>query len=180
MLMEKFRHEYHQEICQQLLSVDEHGIPNNADKHSDISVTLAKGIVAEIGFSVGHQEKAAGQTSGKLFETLTANYLEKAFIALQHLRPGRWLFTVGKRIEDFEQYEHLAILAETLRESKELRAALGDYLIHPDIVVGRYPVADDEINQSKKLISNDEDIAHLTPFRKRNSSKLILHASVFM
>jgi hypothetical protein len=175
--MKQLRCEYHRQICEQLLSVDTEGIPNNADKHSNISVTLAKGIVEEIGFPIS-QKKASGQTTGKLFENVTTSYLEKAFNQLNHLRPGDWLFTIEKRIEDFEQYEHLALLAETLKENKELRATLGDYLIHPDIVVGRYPVTDDEINQHGKLISKDENIANLTPLRKQNSSKLILHTSI--
>lgn len=179
MLMKQLRHEYHREICEQLLSVDTNGIPNNADKHSNISVTLAKGLVEKIGFSIG-QKKAPGQTAGKLFEKLTTNYLEKAFSHINHLHPGDWLFIMGKKIKDVEQYEHLALLAETLKENKELRATLGDYLIHPDIVVGRYPVTDDEINRNEQLLSSDKSIANLTPLRKQNSSKLILHAQYFM
>jgi len=50
--MEKLRREYHQQVCEELLSVDANGIPNNADKHSDISIALAKGIVNKIGNTV--------------------------------------------------------------------------------------------------------------------------------
>ena len=175
--MEKFRREYHQQICEELLSVDVNGIPNNADKHSDISIALAKGIVNNIGFPV-RRKKISGQTAGKLFEKFTINYLEKAFTHIHHLRPGSWIFTIGKRIEDFEQYEHLALLTEVLQEKQELRAALGDYLIKPDIVVGRYPVTDEEINQNEKLLSNRENVATLTPLRQHNSTTLILHASI--
>jgi len=65
-----------------------------------------------------------------------------------------------------------------LQEKQELRGALGDYLIKPDIVVGRYPVTDEEINQDEKLLSNTENTANLTPLRQHNSSTLILHASI--
>jgi hypothetical protein len=178
MLLEQLRREYHQEICERLLSVDAHGIPSNADKHSDISVAMAKGIVDAIGLRTIGRKKAAGQISGKQFETLTATYLERAFTYIQHLRPGKWFFTIGKRIEDFEQYEHLALLTEILQEKRELRAALGDYLIKPDIIIGRYPVPDEEINQNEPLLSSTEKIAHLTPLRQNNSTKPILHASI--
>lgn len=50
------------------------------------------------------------------------------------------------RVEEFEQYEHLADLSRTLSTLKELRATLGDYIIKPDIVIGRQPVHDEEIN----------------------------------
>ena len=137
--MKNLREEYHRRIFEKILFVDDRGIPNNADKYSKLSVSLAKGIVSQIKFPISGK-KPSGQTSGKLFEEVTEGYLEKAFAQLQHLRPGNWIFSIGKRIEDFEQYEHLADLSETLRAHKELRATLGDYLISPDIVVGRMPV----------------------------------------
>ena len=175
-VMKNLREEYHRRICEKILFVDDRGIPNNADKYSKLSVSLAKGIFSQIKFPISGK-KPPGQTSGKLFEEVTEGYLEKAFAQLQHLRPGNWIFSIGKRIEDFEQYEHLADLSETLRAHKELRATLGDYLISPDIVVGRMPVSNNEINLSDKLLSND-DVASLTPLRIENSSKPLLHARI--
>lgn len=174
--MKKLREEYHRNLCKQIFYIDAQGVPNNADKHSDLSTAIAKGIVRRMNFPVG-RKKPSGQTSGKLFEELTENYLKKAFEQLYHLRPGNWLFSIGNRIEAFEQYEHLALLSETLHAHKELRATLGDYLIHPDIVIGRMPVGDDEINSYSPVLS-DDDIANHTPFRLTNSSKPILHASI--
>jgi hypothetical protein len=174
--MKNLREEYHRRIFEKILFVDDRGIPNNADKYSKLSVSLAKGIFSQIKFPISGK-KPSGQTSGKLFEEVTEGYLEKAFAQLQHLRPGNWIFSIGKRIEDFEQYEHLADLSETLHAHKELRATLGDYLISPDIVVGRMPVSNNEINLSDKLLSND-DVASLTPLRLENSSKPLLHASI--
>ncbi len=174
--MKNLREAYHRRIFEKILFVDDRGIPNNADKYSKLSVSLAKGIVSQIKFPISGK-KPSGQTSGKLFEEVTEGYLEKAFAQLQHLRPGNWIFSIGKRIEDFEQYEHLADLSETLHAHKELRATLGDYLISPDIVVGRMPVSNNEINLSDKLLSND-DVASLTPLRLENSSKPLLHASI--
>jgi hypothetical protein len=165
-------------ICEKLLTVDSKGVPNNADKHSNISVNLAMGIIKELGFKTLTGKKAAGQTSGRSFEDLTANYLEKAFAFLRHLRSGKYEFFISKSIYDFEQYEHLALLTEALKKNRELKATLGDYLISPDIVIGRYPVDDKEINAEEKLINGKDQVASLTPLRLKNSSKVILHASI--
>jgi len=174
--MQLLRRKYHQELCDQIIRLDAEGVPNNADKHSAVSVALAKNILLQIGHSVP-SVRQSGQTSGKLFERVTASYLEKAFAFLQHLRPGRWVFSIGKKIEDFEQYEHLSLLAETLLAHKELRATLGDYLINPDIVIGRLPVTDEEVNKRHCLVGHPI-IAQFTPLRSCNSKKPILHASI--
>jgi hypothetical protein len=174
--MEALRRQYHQQLCEQIFSMDADGTPNNADKYSALSVALAKRILLQIGLPVS-RVRQSGQTSGKLFERVTAIYLEEAFGHLHHLRPGRWVFSIGKRIEEFEQYEHLASLAETLLAHKELRATLGDYLINPDIVVGRLPVTDKEINEDGPLIEVS-DIGKFTPLRRDNSPQPILHASI--
>jgi len=93
------------------------------------------------------------------------------------LRPGDWAFEVNQQIENFEQYEHLADLSKILHEHRELQATLGDYLILPDIVVSRFPVIDSVINQTELLLEPDS-AARLTPIRKANSGKPILHASI--
>jgi hypothetical protein len=174
-MMKKLRIQYHRDICEKVLFVDNRGIPNNADKHSDISVALAQGVVRRFDYPL-RTTSPSGQTSGNLFEQATANYIEKAFLQLTHLRPGNWLFSVNRRVEEFEQYEHLADLEKTLSIHKELRTILGDYIIKPDIVVGRMPVSDDEINKQKRIIAGK--IADLTPLRANNSSNPVLHASI--
>ncbi len=174
-MFEKLRAEYHRQICERVLFVDGGNVPNNADKHSAISTTLAQGIVKLLGYPL-RKTAPSGQTSGNLFETVTAEFVQHAFQQLQHLRPGEWLFSINSNLEDFEQYEHLADLERALSTHKELRATLGDYIIKPDIVIGRMPVPDSEINRTRKLVSGG--IAGHTPLRKSNSSKAILHASI--
>jgi hypothetical protein len=176
MIIEKLRKEFHRNLFKNLVSIDKTGIPNNADRYSKISVALAKGIIEAINIKP-LSLKSPGQTSGKEFERITADFLEKAFGHLNHLRNGRFRFSIGKSIDEFEQYEHLATLSETLKSNKELRAALGDYLINPDIVIGRYPVEDEEIN-SREGIVKDDSCSYLTPLRAFNSKNIILHASV--
>lgn len=176
MLLEKLRREYHTELTKHVLSIDKKGIPNNADRHSKISVSLARGILEAMNLDISKAENV-GQTAGKEFERTTNTFLEKAFEHLNHLRYGTYRFFIGKSIDMFEQYEHLAVLNETLNKNKALRTILGDYIIHPDIVIGRLPIDDDEINVKKKIVDKNE-LASLTPLRSANSQKLILHASI--
>jgi hypothetical protein len=65
-----------------------------------------------------------------------------------------------------------------LAQHPGLRAALGDYLVKPDIVVGRSPVSDRQINQDADILQGDT--ATLTPLRASNSPdpRPILHASI--
>jgi hypothetical protein len=107
-MINKLRNEFLKEICEKLLTVDSDGIPNNADRSSKISISLAKGIVDEIGVKLSPKVKAPGQSSGKSFEVITKDYLKNAFQYLSHLRGGKYEFFLGKSIHSFEQYEHLA------------------------------------------------------------------------
>lgn len=62
-----------------------------------------------------------------------------------------------------------------------LAASLGsDYIIKPDIVIGRRPASDEEINREELIVSGASGIAGLTPLREANAagSRLILHASI--
>jgi hypothetical protein len=175
-ILERLREEYHQAVFSQLLFIDKSGIPSNADRHSNISVALAKGIIKEVGLNPSILRKS-GQTSGKSFEKITTDFIFKAFNELKHLRPGKFDFFICKSIDHFEQYEHLALLAGTLKSNRELRATLTDYIFSPDIVIGRLPLSDKEINQKKQIVSKDEN-AKLIPLRAVNSDKPILHASI--
>lgn len=176
MVIKKLRREYHKNLVKHVISIDKSGVPNNADRYSKTSVALARGILDEIDFKTSGR-KSSGQTAGKEFERVTADFLEKVFRYLNHLRYGKYQFFIGKSIDSFEQYEHLAILSETLKSNKELRATLGDYLISPDIVIGKYPLEDEEINVDVEIVKEDA-YAFLTPVRVSNSQKLILHASI--
>ncbi len=175
-LLEKLRNEYHQNIARSVLSIDRKGIPNNADRHSKLSISLAQGITEAMSIDISKAE-SIGQTAGKEFERVTSAFLEKGFGYLNHLRYGKYRFYIGRAIDEFQQYEHLALLTETLNNHKELKTILGDYLVTPDIIIGKEPLEDDEINVNTNFIDN-RDYAYLTPLRAVNARKLILHASV--
>jgi len=176
MNLEQLRKEYHKAICQQVLGYRAE-VPNIADKGSKRSIELAKGILTRMGFPPC-LEPPTGQRAGALFEALTLDYLEKAFRLIQHLRPGDWTFSVHGDVTAFDQYEHLTDLAQVLAKHPGLRATLGDYLVKPDIAVGRSPVSDRQINQDAEILQRGT--ATLTPLRADNfpDPKPILHASI--
>ncbi len=181
MTMEDLRRRYHKEICKRILGLKS-GIPNFADISSKTSRTLALGLVRRLDCSLC-TSPPVGQTVGTVFGELTLDFLHRAFRLFQHLRPGKWVFSASQAsigIAAFDQYEHLAALDSALKTHKDLAAALGgDYIIRPDIVIGREPLSDSEINK-KKIILGGGPISVLTPLRKNNyqNPKPILHASV--
>jgi hypothetical protein len=179
MLLEKLRNEYHKNLASTVLSIDTKGIPNNADRHSKLSVALAQGIINAMSINIVDisTAKSIGQTAGKEFERVTSDFLEKAFGYLHHLRYGKYRFFIGTSIDEFQQYEHLALLTEALNSNKELKTILGDYIVNPDIVIGKQPLEDNEININMNFIDST-DYAYLTPLRSINTNKLIFHASI--
>ena len=174
--IEELRRAYHRQICDTVLRHNESGVPNNADSGSAASVRIGRGIIDRIGFPV-KTERLAGQTAGHRFETATKDFLRDAFGLLAHLRPGEWEFSLGGNIRDYEQYQHLSAVSRVVEEHKELRIVFGDYIVTPDIVVCRKPVADETINENDVLLGEDETATH-TPLRRANSQADILHASV--
>jgi len=175
----QLRQNYHREICEQILAAPS-GIPNIADKGSKASKQIAKNLVGRLDYPLA-PKSPPGQRAGTLFEQITSEFLEQAFNLLHHLRPGEWCFSENQNISTFEQYEHLADIQQALKENPELAAALGgDYLVTPDIVIGRYQVSDTEINRITPVVNEADPISRLTPLRKGNrpTPRLILHASI--
>lgn len=180
-LIAEARKRYHQRLIEDgTLSLDKDGVPSNADKSSTASVKVAKGISAQLELETS--AKLSGQSAGKHFEDHTRSFVEDVFLALPHLRPGKWeVKTVGGRdrscIAGFEQYAHLTVLENAAKYDKELKAALGnDYIITPDIIIVRDLVTDSEINARIPMV--DETVSKLASLRKTNGGKPLLHASI--
>jgi len=174
------RQEYHRRICQEIIRVKKNKrgeYPNFADGDSKSSIEIAWNIVRELGYSAKYSVLKE-QTVGDIFEDITKDFLEAAFQLLEHLRPGKWHYSTDKTaISGFTQYEHLAEMEKKVKQDKTLASVLGvGYIVKPDIVIGRYPVADDEINQRARVV--DGKIAELTPFRQHNNQTMMLHASI--
>jgi hypothetical protein len=182
MIIDTLRKEYHEEICDKIIRF-KNGIPNFADISSRLSCEISKGVAVKIGSKI-NQISLPGQTAGKLFGDITRDFLEKSFGFLQHIRPGNWLFSTNQMkngIACFEQYEHLSRLDDFFKKYKELEIDLGrEYLVIPDIVIGRHPLTDGQINKNEIVVSHDEKIANLTDMRVKNcvNPKPILHASI--
>ena len=169
------RREYHKRICAEVIFTKTN-VPSMADVDNKLSRRVSTRLVELLGYPVS-QETISGQTAGERLEKITKEFLENAFVHLQHIRPGEWLFSVHDGISDFDQYQHLSELKDIVKQNKSLKTALGDYVISPDIVVGRRPVSDVELNQHDLLV----DVASFptfTPLRNENNSLPILHASV--
>lgn len=182
----KLRSEYHSKICRDIIriSTDRRNgqtYPNFADSSSASSILISVGIIKRLHY-VENYQIISGQTAGELFETYTKEFVEQCFELIQHLRPGKWVYSTSQTaISGFEQYEHLAYIEEKIKQDASLSSALGgDYIIKPDIVIGRQPVSDQEINAADLIIDPEVSVANLTPLRlrNRNNPKPILHASI--
>ncbi len=175
------RQDYHRALLDSgILTVNTNGVPSNADKDSDASVAIAKGIADRL--MAETNTRNSGQTAGAKFEEITMTFIDSTFPRLQHLRPGSWeVKKLGNRsaikTSAFAQYEHLAYLNELTRENRRLSAMIGnDYMVAPDIVVYRKLCSDDEINAPFEVV--DDTISGKADLRERNGGKAILHASI--
>lgn len=184
-MLADLRKRYHRQICSDVLGQTAKGHFTNADGDSKASVAIAAGMAAAIGGPFCPTNALPpGQTSGTRFAAHTATFLEESFRLLQRLRPGNWVFSAAQGrdgITAYEQYKHLAELRRVAEENREVRVALGgDYLILPDIVVGKEPVADAQIEADGQVFGKDARLARLTPFRADNAPRpaKTLHASV--
>lgn len=182
MKLEELRKEYHRSICEDIIRIktNKDGIeyPNFADAGNSSSINFARGIVNRIGCEFNN-DIVHGQTAGGNFENITMEFIKNSFSLLMHLRPGSWNYSVGMAISEFDQYLHLAVLDQMIQDYGELASIIGqDYIIKPDIVVGRSPVSDEEINSETPVI-DDVEIAGFTPLRSENyGGGVILHASI--
>ncbi len=174
------RKAFHAELLRSTLTIDDKGVPSNADRKQRTSVRIALGI-AELLEAETH-ERLAGQTSGENFEAACAGFVKNTFLKLEHLRPGIWdVHQVGNRnrheISKYDQYAHLVVLDRLAQGNPELAAALGsDYTITPDVIVVRATEEDAVINAKESLV--DGETTRLASLRKANGGPDLLHASI--
>jgi hypothetical protein len=170
------RREFHASLLASILTRNAKGVPSNADSSSNVSITMANAILDQLGDALT-ADKLPGQTAGADFEEICAAFVRVCFERLSHLRPGNFFVFKGGAIAQFDQYAHLDELEAIARTNKEIATALGsDYLIKPDIVVGRNPESDDQINAQEFLV--DVSSAKLSSLRSVNQPQPILHASI--
>ena len=195
-LIAEERRKFHKNLLETIFTVDAAGIPSNADRANKLSILLAQEIyrlvleeintaektlvVKESAYDA--RDKVKGQTSGKVFEQITMDFLDRTFPKLQNLRPGSWhVLQLGNqnhtKTSDFAQYEHLAFLSALTKADKKLAAVIGnDYMVAPDVVVYRDLYEDEELNTPVAIVDDKTVLA--ADLRKKNGGKPILHASV--
>ena len=174
--IEELRQQYQRQICEQVICVTSSHNSNLSDASSRLSVDLAKRLLTRLGFPCSQTTIDYDTTNQKL-KHLTKGFLNNALVFLQRLNPCRWSLFIHESIADFEQYKHLAKLAELVEIHKELKTTLGEYVIQPDIVVARQPLSDQEINQAQTIISQT-GLPKFTPLRAQNGAGPTLHASI--
>ena len=174
----KLREQFQREVCLEAIFLKRGRIPSIADTSSRLSCSLARGIIEVFGYPVS-TGRISGQTAGSKFETAVRDYVQSAMKVLAHLRPADWLYSVHSDISEFVQYRHLATLNELVQKNKDVHTALGDYVVKPDVIVARIPVADETINQHNVIV-DQTGIPHLTPLRQTHhqTPTPILHASI--
>lgn len=180
-LISQARRKYHAGLLANgVLTVDAKGVPSNADRSSNLSVSIAQGIARRL--MAIEQVKAVGQTAGAKFEQLNMEFIEDTFPHLQNLRPGKWhIAKLGNRnsikTSSFAQYEHLDYLSRLTKDDARLAASMGnDYMVAPDVVVYRETEPDELINAEQMIV--DESVSSLADIRRVCSSLPILHASI--
>lgn len=162
------------------LAINADGIATNADKGNKSSREIAAGLARRL-MSETH-ERQAGQTSGSNFEVLLAEFVNRTFPKLQHVRPGEWeVIQLGNRsamkTSSFVQYEHLEYLQELTNTNAKLKTILGnDYIVAPDVVVYRHPVEDSKLNNPFPVV--DDSVSTMTELRASNNEKPLLLASI--
>lgn len=175
------RRDFHTELLASILTTDTNGVPSNADRHSQLSVIIAQRVSNLLGGTT-IAARLPGQSLGSRFEEICAQYVERTFLSLGHLRPGSWhIDRVGStnrlEIAKYYQFSHLIALDRAAKLDPELAAALGsDYTITPDIVIFREPEPEEYINAETHLV--DVEHANLTSLREINGGLPILHASL--
>ena len=182
------RDDYLRRLCAEKVLGLRKGVLNIADVKSESSKAIAGKLVEKLELRLGCKvEESAfpGQTLGTAFAMSTKDYLDSSFSRLRHVRPGNWFMSTSQSVRGigaFNQYAHLIEIQHILTDHPNLKTALGsDYLITPDIIVGRHPLDDAELNSVEPLFDPAEPTCRRSPLRKSNTapgSLPILHASV--
>ena len=174
----RLREQFQRRVCSESIYSKKNQTPSIADTSSNLSRSLASGIIDAFGFPLGSAD-ISGQTAGSRFENIVRDFVESCMKTLHHLRPGDWIYSVHTDISQFAQYRHLATLNDMIKANQDVQTALGDYVVKPDVIVARTPVSDETINRNATVV-NETGIPYLTPLRATHLKQdtPILHASI--
>ena len=167
------RRKFYDSLMANRCLVTDNGIPSIADGSSAQSCAIAARLFSNLGITPSGR-RLSGQRAGAQFEAACAGFLTNTFLRLTDFRPGNWQIARKLPITRFEQYDHLLTLSDLAKDNMDLAAAMvSDYLVEPDIVIARFPIADQELGALA-----DDTVGLRTPLRAANGGKPILHASV--
>ncbi|WP_327297413.1 NgoMIV family type II restriction endonuclease [Streptomyces sp. NBC_01197] len=109
-------------------------VPNSADSDNEQSIALAGSVLD----SLGALRVVTPDTPPKPGPVLEQKVMSDLSRILPEADPTRtWKLDRKELVTSFAQYSHLRRVDELVKESPELRVAIGrDYLIKPDVTVG--------------------------------------------
>lgn len=178
--VEQLRKVYHRELLTRVLFVkagkDGEQTISVADTGSLSSTRIAAAWAANLASEINLAVRS-GQTAGSEFEAVTREFLRDAFSLLSVLRPGNWETAVGTTVGTYDQYNHLEQVEAVLNANLQMKTVFGvDYLVKPDIVVFRHPIAPEDIG-GRDAASRTARLAPLLA-DSEFAGRPILHASV--
>ena len=178
----ELRNKYHRKLVDtHVLTVDESGIPSNADRASRLSVEISRNIAEEL--HALRLKKETGQTVGSRFEIATMEFIRDSFRYVNVPYRYSWhIVRLGNtdkvmKLSDFTQYQHLDFISKLAENTPSLAASLGlDYMVNPDIVMFRDPLGDSDLNSEVVIVDSTSSL--LADIRKNKQSLPFLHASI--
>jgi hypothetical protein len=176
MTFERYRRAYHETICRDVIGCLE-GVPDIADGTDATSIQVARAMLARIGLPLC-SEPPAQQTARKLFSSLTRDYLRQVFDRIYRPRPVQWIFAVDGEGVIFDGYEDLSELAQLLTENPDAAKAFGEYVLLPDILIGRTLVSELQATESDDASQGESDDARSVGARSAPDLKPILRAGI--
>lgn len=161
MRIAQLRDSYHRSICDQLLVADGR-VSNIAGLSSPLSNAISSKVIELLSPHLAAKQ-VTGHAPDFLFTELTKVFLQDSFTLMRDSCPGEWQFSTEGTLQ-FEQYEYMVKLQRLFREEPELKTTLekGYLLLTPDILVGRYPVANNEINPVTTEAGDVESVCRLS------------------
>lgn len=172
-----------------------HQVPSMADSARDFSVAIGEEILAWLraqGFSPTTKAKTDANEIGAALGPAIQQFLEDTLNhpdGMQRIRPVVWGFQPGGKISTTAQYRHLDVLqrlhkspgrlavapkqngpkaaAEASEELTETLVALsGEYIVKPDLLVLRPPIAESELNPAKQPPAFNPPTGELADLRR--------------
>jgi hypothetical protein len=157
------------------LAPDIAGPVSIADLNNTSSITIAWEWAKRLSGTFAVQEP--NDDSGKLFQDIVRDFLQRGFDLGLDIRPGDWHLRTQRAISHFDQYSHLDDIARTLKGDNELRTIFSEqFLVIPDIVVYRTPLRG--VDAGREPGSHVASLSPLLDDAQLAKGHPLLHASV--